>query len=93
MKKLVVFLLTAAAACASAALWAQVTGPGQSSAQVADVQRRAELRRILHQKQSAETAQRQLNAQERAELRNALRQQRAGQIAATAAQLPGSTRP
>jgi hypothetical protein len=97
MKNLMVFLLVAAAGCASASVWAQVTGPGQPPGQLRDAQRRAELRRVLQQKQTTEITQRQLNVQQRAELREALRQQRAGEMAANAArhagQNPGSTKP
>jgi len=93
MKQLVVFLLMASAGSASAPLWAQVQVAGQPPSQAHDAQRRAELRRVLQQKQTAQATQRQLSAQERAELREALRQQRAGQAAAAAAQYPGSTKP
>jgi hypothetical protein len=93
MKQLMVFLMMAAAGCASAPLWAQVTGPGQPPGQLRDAQQRAELRRALQQKQTAEGTQRQLNAQQRAELREALRQQHAGEAAANAARHAGNSKP
>lgn len=77
MKLMIVFLLIAATAPA----WAQVPGPGQAPAQVQDAQRRAELRKVLQQGQTAAPGHRQLNAQERADLREALRRQRAEETA------------
>ncbi len=55
---------------------AQVTAPGQP-AQAVEQQRRAELRKLLQQKQATDAQHRQLSVQERADLREALRKGRA----------------
>ncbi|MES2972444.1 MAG: hypothetical protein V4757_02505 [Pseudomonadota bacterium] len=61
---------------------AQMTGPGVASAQLQEAQRRAEIRRVLQERQFARPGEavpsgaRRLTLQERAELREALRNQR-----------------
>jgi len=60
---------------------AQASGPDEAAAQLQEAQRRAEIRRVLQERQSPLAGQavpvmtRRLSQQERAELREALRNQ------------------
>ncbi len=78
------YMIVLLAIVASCPGWAQMTGPGVAAAQLQEAQRRAEIRRVLQERQFARPGQpadaapvtRRLTQQERAELREALRNQR-----------------
>ena len=77
--KCMIFLL---AATVLSPVMAQTGAPDEAAAQLQEAQRRAEIRRVLQERQSplagqaVPVATRRLSQQERAELREALRNQR-----------------